>query len=154
MALRPAALLGAAGRLLGGQVLAGRLRSALLVPLLLVVMLGYLLGLAREVSQPPVAAQDQQLTSWLAARHLHTGLSGYWESNVVTLTSGDRVQIREVVPSGARLAPGTRESKTQWYDPGQSTANFIVLFPGVAGYPGFTQQRAVLTTVGHPERTY
>jgi hypothetical protein len=29
-----------------------------------------------------------------------------------------------------------------------------VLFPGVAGYPGFTQQRAVLTTFGQPERTY
>jgi hypothetical protein len=24
----------------------------------------------------------------------------------------------------------------------------------VAGYPGFTQQRAVLTTFGQPERTY
>ena len=36
----------------------------------------------------------------------------------------------------------------------QSTANFIVLFPGVAGYPGFTQQRAVLTTFGQPEQTY
>src|SRR5947208_44545 len=60
-----------AGRLLGGQALAGRLKPALLV-----VMLGYLLGLAGEISQPPVAAQNQQLTSWLAARHLHTGLSG------------------------------------------------------------------------------
>ena len=59
----------------------------------------------REISQPPVAAQDQQLTSWLAARHLHTGLSGYWESNVVTLTSSDRVQIRLVNVSGGRLVP-------------------------------------------------
>jgi hypothetical protein len=110
--------------------------------------------LVAQLGQPPADAQNQRLTSWLLARHLHSGLSGYWESNVVTLTSGDRVQIREVVPSGARLAPGTRESKAQWYDPGQSTANFIVLFPGVAGYPGFTQQRAVLTTFGQPERTY
>ena len=64
------------------------------MPLLLLVLLGYLAGLAHEISQPPVAAQNQQLTSWLEARHLHYGLSGYWESNVVTLTSGDRVQIR------------------------------------------------------------
>ena len=84
-----------AGRLLAGRLLAGRLKAAKLVPLLLVVLLGYLVGLAREISQPPVAAQNQQLTSWLVARHLHTGLSGYWESNVVTLTSGDRVQIRD-----------------------------------------------------------
>ena len=31
---------------------------------------------------------------------------------------------------------------------------FIVLFPGVAGYPGFTQERAVLATFGQPGRTY
>jgi len=143
-----------AGRLLGGRVLAGRLKAAKLAPLLLVVLLGYLAGLAHEISQPPVAAQNQQLTSWLVARHLHTGLSGYWESNVVTLTSGDRVQIRAVGVSGGRLAPSTLESKAQWYDPRRNTASFVVLFPGVAGYPGFTQERAVLATFGKPARTY
>jgi hypothetical protein len=149
-----------AGRLLGGQILggrrlAGRLKAARLVPLLLaVVLLGYLAGLARELTQPAADAQNQQLTSWLVARHLHSGLSGYWESNVVTLTSGDRVQIRAVALSDARLTPGTRESKAQWYDPGPNTANFIVLFPGLAGYPGFTQERAVLATFGRPGRIY
>jgi hypothetical protein len=143
-----------AGRLLAGRLLAGRLKAAKLVPLLLVVMLGYLLGLAGEISQPPVAAQDQQLTSWLAARHLHTGLSGYWESNVVTLTSGDQVQIRLVNASGGRLVPSTFEGKAQWYDPDRNTANFVVLFPGVAGYPGFAQEQAALATFGKPARTY
>jgi len=139
---------------LAGRLLAGRLKAARLAPLLLVVLLGYLAGLARGLSQPAADAQNQQLTSWLAARHLDSGLSGYWESNVVTLTSGDRVQIRAVAPSDARLTPSTRESKAQWYDPGPNTANFIVLFPGVAGYPGFTQERAVLATFGQPGRTY
>ena len=139
---------------LAGRLLAGRLKAATLVPLLLVVLLGYLAGLAYEISQPPAAAQNQQLTSWLLARHLHTGLSGYWESNVVTLTSGDRVQIRTVALSGERLTPSTFESKAEWYDPDRSTANFVVLFPGGAGYPGFTQERAVLATFGKPARTY
>jgi hypothetical protein len=139
---------------LAGRVLAGRLSTARLVPLLLLVLLGYLAGLGLELSQPPADAQNQRLTSWLAARHLRTGLSGYWESNVVTLTSGDRVQIREVTLSGARLTPSSRESKAQWYDPRRSTANFVVLFPGTPGYPGFTQERTVLATFGRPERTY
>jgi hypothetical protein len=144
-----------AGRLLGGQVLAGRLKSALIAPLLLVVLLGYLLGLAWEISQPPVAAQNQQLTSWLAARHLHTGLSGYWESNVVTLTSGDRVQIRLVTATRRGLIPRSSfEGKAEWYDPRRNTANFVVLFPGVAEYPGFTSEQAVLTQFGKPARTY
>jgi hypothetical protein len=124
------------------------------VPLLLVVLLGYLAGLAREVSQPTVAAQNQQLTSWLLASHLRTGLSGYWESNVVTLTSGDRVQIRPVVVSGGRLTPSTLESKADWYDPHRNTANFVVLFPGVDEYAGFTNKQAVLATFGKPARTY
>ncbi len=142
------------GRVLGGRALAGRLKAAKLAPLLLLVLLGYLAGLAYEISQPPVAAQNQQLTSWLVAQHLHTGLSGYWESNVVTLTSGDRVQIRDVGLSGGRLTPSALESKAQWYDPRRNTASFVVLFPGVAGYPGFTQERAVLATFGKPARTY
>ncbi len=139
---------------LAGRLLAGRLKAARLVPLLILVLFGYLAGLAHELSQPPADAQNQQLTSWLVARHLHCGLSGYWESNVVTLTSGDRVQIRAVASSGARAVPLTRESKAQWYDPGRNTANFVVLFPGVTGYPGFTQDRAVLATFGQPVRTY
>ena len=143
-----------AGRLLGGQALAGRLRSAVLVPLLLVVLLGYLLGLTGEISHPPVAAQNQQLTSWLAARHLHTGLSGYWEANVVTLTSGDQVQIRLVNVSRGRLVPSSFEGKAGWYDPQHNTANFVVLFPGQAEYRGFTQEEAVLATFGEPARTY
>ena len=94
------------------------------MPLLLVVLLGYLAGLAREISQPPVAAQNQRLTSWLAARHLHTGLSGYWESNIVTLTSGNRVQIRLVKPSGGRLIAGAYETNAAWYDPGPEYGEF------------------------------
>ena len=139
---------------LAGRLLGGRLKAAKLVPLLLVVLLGYLVGLTREISQPPVAAQNQQIASWLVARHLHTGLSGYWESNVVTLTSGDRVQIRTVALSGGRVTPSTLESEAEWYDPDLNTANFVVLFPGVAGYPGFTQEQAVLATFGKPARTY
>ena len=147
-----------AGRLLGGRLLDGRLLAGLrptatLVPLLL-VLAGYLAGLGYELSQPPVPAQNQQLTSWLAARHLHTGLSSYWESNVVTLTSGDQVQIRTVSVSGGRLTASHLESRAQWYDPRLATANFVVLFPGVPGYGGFTNERAVLATFGRPARSY
>ena len=142
------------GAALAGRLLAGRLEAAKVMPLLLVVLLGYLAGLGREVSQPPVPAQNQQLTSWLLARHLHTGLSGYWESNIVTLTSGDRIQIRLVNSQGGRLIPGAYESKSDWYDPDRNTANFVVLSPGVAEYPGFSQERAVLATFGKPAQTY
>jgi hypothetical protein len=140
---------------LAGRLLAERLSASKLVPpLLVVVLLGYLAGLAREISQPTAVAQNQQLISWLEARHLHTGLSGYWESNIVTLTSGDRVQIRLVNASRGLLSPGLFESNAQWYDPATNTANFVVLSPGGGGYPGFSAERAVLATFGKPAQTY
>ncbi|HTQ92949.1 MAG TPA: hypothetical protein VMK84_25980, partial [Streptosporangiaceae bacterium] len=83
-----------------------------------------------------------------------TGLSGYWESNIVTLTSGDRVQIRLVKPSGGRLVAGAYEANAGWYDPDRNTANFVVLSRGVPGYPGFSSEQAVLATFGKPAQTY
>jgi hypothetical protein len=56
--------------------------------------------------------------------------------------------------SGGRLIPNAAEVKTQWYDPQRNSANFVVLSSGVAGYPGFTRERAVLATFGPPARTY
>jgi hypothetical protein len=140
---------------LAGRLLAGRLTAARLVPLLAIVAAGYLAGTIYEVSQPAAPAQNQRLEAWLAARHLHTGLSGYWESNVVTLTSGNRVQIRQVVVTpGGRLIPSNVESDWAWYDPARNSADFVVLTRGVPGYPGLTSKRAVLATFGPPAQTY
>ncbi len=140
---------------LAGRVLAGRLRAAGLVPLLAVVAAGYLAGLAQEVSQPGVPAQNQPLTSWLAAHHLHNGLSGYWQANVVTLASGGQVRVRPVAVNRAgRVVPGRWEAGTSWYDPRRSWASFVVLYPGAAGYSGFASERAVRATFGRPARSY
>jgi hypothetical protein len=140
---------------LAGRLLAGRLVAARLVPLLAIVGVGYLAGMVYEVSQPGAPAQNQRLEAWLAARHLHTGLSGYWESNVVTLTSGNRVQIRQVVVTpGGRLIPSNIESDWAWYNPAHNSANFFVLTRGLPGYAGITSKRPVLATFGPPAHTY
>jgi hypothetical protein len=140
---------------LAGRLLAGGLTATRLMPLLALVALGYLAGMVYEVGQPTAPPQNQRLESWLAARHLHTGLSGYWESNVVTLTSGNRVQIRQVVVTqGGRLAPSNVESDWAWYNPAHNSANFVVLTRGVPGYAGITSKRAVLATFGRPAQTH
>ncbi len=139
---------------LAARLLADRLLAARLMPLLLVVLLGYLGGLAQEIAQPSAPPQHQPLTSWLAAHGLRTGLSGYWESNVVTLTSGGAVQVRFVSPAGGRVVTGNVELNTRWYDPLRATANFVVLTSGLPGYGGFTSAQAVLATFGKPARQY
>jgi hypothetical protein len=119
-----------------------------------VVLAGYLGGLAYELSKPQAPAQNQQLTSWLEAHHLHSGLSGYWESNIVTLTSGGRVKVRTLTAHGGTVHQPGYESRLRWYLPGKSYANFVVLFPGRPGFAGFGAAKAVRNTFGPPARTY
>ena len=139
---------------LAGRLLAGRLMAAKVLPILAVVLVVYLLGFGYEITRPQVPAQNQRLASWLVAHHLRTGLSGYWQANVVTLTSGGRVRIRMVAAHGGVLFPVRYETKASWYNPAHSSANFVVLFPGIPGFPGFTSASAVAATFGSPARTY
>ena len=130
-----------AGRELARPLTAIRLARRALLPALGVVLVGYLAGLGLEISKPAVPPQAQQLTSWLEHHHLGTGLSGYWESNVVTLTSGERVAVHLVDPGSGVLIRGRSEVNAAWYDPARSSADFVVLFPGINGFPGFTNRK-------------
>jgi hypothetical protein len=143
------------GAVLAARMLADRLLAIRLAPaVLLLVLAGYLGGLGYELAQPSVPAQNYQLTSWLEAHHLSSGLSGYWEANVVTLTSGDRVHLRVVTAEGSRLLRYKWNTDATWYDPRTETANFVVFGPAIFGNPGFSARAAVLATFGQPARIY
>jgi hypothetical protein len=117
------------------------------------VAVGYLAGLGLEISQPQAPPQSAQLTSWLEQHPLGTGLSGYWQGNVVTLTSEGRAWVRPLRVADGRLVPA-HNTQAAWYDPARSTADFVVLCPGAGAYPGFNDRRLVLATFGEPARTY
>jgi hypothetical protein len=135
-----------AARMLADRVLAVRFAPVVLA----VVLAGYLAGLGYELAQPPAPSPYSQLTAWLAAHHLDGGLSGYWEANVVTLTSGDRVRIRQLTVADGRVTRYEWESAASWYDPRQASANFVVLQATTSR----TGRRAVLATFGPPASTY
>jgi hypothetical protein len=139
-----------AGRLLTDRVLKVRFLPAAL----LVVLAGYLGGLGYELAQPPVPAQNQQLASWLSEHHLYRGLSGYWQSSVVTLATQEHVRVLQLRVAGDRVVPYVTEVKTTWYNPRQNSANFVVLAPAVAEYSGFADKPAVLATFGQPAHVY
>jgi len=143
-----------AGRQLGPPLVAARLARRALLPLLGIALAGYLAGLGLEISKQSAPPQASQLTSWLESHPLGVGLSGFWEANVVTLTSGQRVAVRLVAVDGDMITAGGADVEKAWYDPGRSSAHFVVLFPGIQGYPGFTARRQVLATFGKPARTY
>jgi hypothetical protein len=149
---------------LAGRLLAERLLAARLAPALIVVLAGYLAGLSYSAVQPPAPIPDQQLISWLTAQHLTSGLGGYWQSNAVTLATGNRIRIRSLsfaaahgLPTGepgpnAKLVPTVWDTNLQWYDPRTQSANFIVL-GGPPGLARFTDKSLVLATFGPPARS-
>jgi len=95
------------------------------------VLIGYAAGLGWEVTKPAVPAANTSLATWLADHHLTYGLSGYWTSSVVTLNSGNKVQVRALMQH--TMHADLWMSKESWYDPQTHYANFIVL-DNASGY--------------------
>jgi hypothetical protein len=118
------------------------------------VLAGYLAGLGLELTAPAAPPQDAQLTAWLESHPIGTGLASYWEANVVTVTSGGRVAVRPMSIVGDQILPSVGQIKDEWFNPARSRVDFVVLFPGISGYPGFTDRRLVVATFGKPSRVY
>lgn len=144
-----------AGRQLPG-LLAGRAPAvrAAATGVLGSVLAGYLAGFGLELTAPAAPPQNARLAAWLTEHRLGTGLSGYWQGNVVTLTSGGRATVRPVLVRNGRIVPFTSNVETGRFDPARSSADFVVLAPTIPGYIGFTKRNAVIATFGEPARTY
>ena len=134
-----------------GRVLAHRARAAAGLAGL-VVLLGYLGGLAHDVVQPASPPAFAPVASWLQAHHLRYGLGGYWESSIVTVQTDGQVKVRALLKP--TLAPDLWLAKPAWYDPAGQQANFVVL----SSTPGFMnnwEPRALISTYfGRPARVY
>jgi hypothetical protein len=139
-----------AGRELGRYVGLHRVAAGTLG----LVLAGYLAGLGLELTAPIAPPQDAQLTAWLESHPIGTGLASYWEANVVTVTSGGRVAVRPMSTVGDRILPSVGQIKDGWFNPARSRVDFVVLFPGIKGYPGFTDRRLIVATFGEPSRVY
>src|SRR5579859_3012961 len=118
----------------------------------IVVLAGYLGGLAHEVVQPASPPAFSRVASWLQAHHLRYGLGGYWESSIVTVQTGQQVKVRALLK--ATLAPDLWLAKSEWYDPVAQQANFVVL----SSTPGFMnnwEPRALVSKYfGRPAHVY
>jgi hypothetical protein len=134
---------------LAGRLLADRIRvSKVALPALSVVLLGYLAGLGYELTTPQVPAQNQQIAFWLEAHHFRSGLSGYWQGNVIALATGERVRVAPVMGRDGKLVPIYWDTKPAWYDPRRSSANFVLIGPT------FPNVKGAVTTFGQPAHVY
>ena len=138
---------------LAGRLLAGRLIRARLLQGLLVVLAAFIISLVQVVAQPPVPAQDAPLASWLAAHHLRSGLSGYWQASGTTLEN-DGVRIRPLAQAGGTIVSGDWEAQSGWYSPARQQANFVVLTDSGPGGSMFPSPASLRTAFGQPARIY
>ena len=112
-----------------------------------------LLALDTAATRPPVSPATAPLAAWLEAHGLRYGIAGYWDASIVTLQSGNRVQIRAVDlyrnidghPGLNIYAPGW-ETNALWYDASRYDATFAVAdshgrYPA-AGFEHFLGQPA------------
>ena len=139
------------GAVLAGRLLGERLLAPRLVPVAAAVLAGYAAMLCYAAAQPAPAPQYADLTGWLRAHHLTSGLSGYSQANIVTTESGGAISLRPVVAAGRYIAPRGWESERSWFDPARHTASFLVL--STAG-PYQVSAREAVATFGQPARTY
>ncbi len=133
-----------------GVLRASRVR--LTVPALLAVSGCYLASLGYTAAQPSAPAANEQLATWLAAHNLTYGISGYWQSSIVTLDSQGQVTIRAVYPGN--LKRDWWESKRSWYSPGLHTATFLVTENQPGFYNNWQPDPGALAAFGQPSATY
>jgi hypothetical protein len=137
-------------RLRGGEVdvlgwLRGRRWRAGLASALAV---GYLASLGYAAAQPSVPPANAQLATFLAEHHLTNGISGYWQSSIVTVGSDGAATVRAVQPS---LRPYLWETKGSWYD---QRATFLVTENQAGYFNHFEPSASALAALGPPARTY
>ena len=119
-----------AGRMVTGSLARARLGRVRLTPVvtggLAGVLACYLAALGYGAAQSPVPDSMQAVIPWLEAHHLTHGLGTYAESNLITMDSGGRLEIRDVAWRSAGNLPRHFETKSSWDDPRYSYANFIL----------------------------
>ncbi len=167
------------GAVLAGRVFGPRLaKTRVALAALTLGGLGQLAALGYGVTRPPAVDPERALASWLAARHLTSGLGTFNDSNVTTLDSDGTVRLatvswrpptaRAVCPqdapalvspappactdSAGGAVPRLYQSSATWYDPRSATANFIVT--GTGSTADLIPRAEILALAGPPARTY
>jgi hypothetical protein len=141
---------------LAGRLLPPILTKARMVPALALVLVGYLASLGQAVDTPPAPPMGQPLTTWLARHHLRYGLGSYWQANIVSLTSSERVMVVPIsVDDSGLVVHDQWESNASWYNPRKHDANFVVeLTVPWRRPPTFLPRSTLQAAFGPPAKVY
>ena len=111
--------------------------------------LAALMPLAAAATRPPLRPATAPLAAWLEAHRLTYGIAGYWDASVVTMQSGDRVQVLSVGITDKKIFVPYWETNALWYNASLYDASFVVA-DHLGKYPAATFERQF----GRPVATY
>ena len=144
-----------------GAVLAGRMLPPLVparwrpgrwaAPALVAWLAAGLAALCVAATWLPLGPPNQDLATWLVDHHYTEGLAGYWQANATTVTSGGKVLVAPIKLGST--AVWRWEASSDWYDPSQRQANFIVAVTDPAGQGGISASSA-RKSFGRPAHQY
>ena len=142
------------------SVLAGRtavalfpgLRHPLTVPVGIAVLAVYAATFVGTATAPSPINPAAPLADWLLARGLTHGYGAYWDSNIVTVLSGNRVRVRPVLNGQNGLEPSHWNSTLGWYDVDPASPVTFVVFEPAAPWRGVDENSA-RATFGAPRET-
>jgi hypothetical protein len=116
---------------------------------------GYLAAMAYGAAQPAIPSASQALAGWLSARHLTDGLAGYWQAGSVTLDTGGKVRVSDVIIGGnGKLAPYRWETKASYYAHHLRGTRFVVTGGPRSAVPIAGLAAAAVRTFGPPAHVY
>ena len=110
--------------------------------------LGLAASFGSAVASSTPTNPDTQLAAFLETHHLHSGLGGYWEASITTVSTSGKVAVRPVSATRSGHILRMRNlSSADWYQ--GKTFQFFVWEHG-----GNVESRAAYLTWGRPEHTY
>jgi hypothetical protein len=86
-----------------------------------------LLPLSLTAAQTPGKSFTVPVGVWLKAHGLTYGLAGYWDGSVITVETGNQIQVRTVRLRHNEITPYPWETKFSWFDPALHYANFVIV---------------------------
>lgn len=129
-------------------------RTVWLIPVLSIVLVGYVASLAYGMAQPKANDTEFALAGWLEQHHLSTGLGTYTEDNPTTVDSDGHVNLLTVSwqPTGPSV-PRWYQSSLSWYNPRTHYANFVVT-NSAEGKASLIPRHEIRSSFGNPAHTY
>jgi hypothetical protein len=122
-----------------------------LTVVILVVLLNGALNVTYIAGLKGTQNQEQyNVITYLEENQLNLGFGDFWDANLLTYLSGERVTVRGILAAGNQIAPFRWHSAEHWYSLGKVDKLFILVKNDTANRPFINDDTINSYLVTHP----